>query len=162
MTIEFYTTGVYGSTEDKYFQKLIDNQIDTFLDIRRRRGVRGSKYAFVNSKRLQDRLKELDIKYEHILDLSPTKEIRELQKEADKQAGIQKRERNELGQVFRIAFKNKILNEFNLSDLIKRLEKSGAKKVVLFCVEKVPEACHRSIVTDKINNEFNLPVTHLE
>ena len=26
----------------------------------------------------------------------------------------------------------------------------GANRVVLFCVEEKPEACHRSIVTDKL------------
>ncbi len=46
--MKFYTIGVYGSTGNEFFQKLIDNNIDTFCDIRQRRGVRGAKYAFVN------------------------------------------------------------------------------------------------------------------
>ncbi len=62
----FYTIGVYASTEHEFFQKIIDNEIDTFCDIRQRRGVRGAKYSFANSNRLQQRLIELDIKYTHI------------------------------------------------------------------------------------------------
>ena len=81
--MEFYTIGVYNSTEQEYFEKLIENRIDTFCDIRQRRGVRGAKYAFVNSKRLQAKLNELDIKYGHIIDLAPTSEIRNLQKEKE-------------------------------------------------------------------------------
>ena len=50
---DIYTIGVYGFSESDFFQKLIENNIDTFCDIRRRRAVRGSLYAFVNGKRLQ-------------------------------------------------------------------------------------------------------------
>ena len=59
--MEFFTIGVYNSTETEYFNKLIENNIDTFCDIRQRRGVRGAKYSFVNSNRLQEKLNELDI-----------------------------------------------------------------------------------------------------
>ena len=148
--MEFYTIGVYNSTEQEYFKKLTDNNIDTFCDIRQRRGVRGSQYAFVNSNRLQAKLKSLDIKYEHIIDLAPTTEIRALQKEADCQMGELKKDRNKLGQVFSIAYKDKILSKFEFGYFINKLNKMGAKKIVLFCVEDKPEACHRSIVADKL------------
>ena len=161
MGVKFFTIGVYGSTANSYFQKLKDSTIDTFLDIRLRRGVRGSKYAYVNSKRLQASLSEMNIEYRHILDLAPTKEIRELQYEADKQLGVAKRTRNELGQVFRSAYKERILDHFDLYSLIKYLEEDGAKNVVLFCVEEAPRACHRSIVTDRIEQEFGLKAQHL-
>ena len=78
--MEFFTIGVYNSTEQEYFTKLTENNIDTFCDIRQRRGVRGAKYAFVNSNRLQEKLNELDIKYGHVIDLAPTTDIRDLQK----------------------------------------------------------------------------------
>ena len=105
--MEFFTIGVYNSTEQEYFKKLTENSIDTFCDIRQRRGVRGAKYAFVNSNRLQQKLNELDIKYGHVIDLAPTSEIRELQKEADAQLGELKRDRNKLGKIFTIAYKDK-------------------------------------------------------
>lgn len=157
----FYTIGVYGSTENEFFQKLIDNNIDTFCDIRQRRGVRGAKYAFVNSNRLQQKLNELDIKYGHILELAPTKEIRELQKEADAQKGELKRDRQELGQIFRIEYINKILKNFDFDTFIEKLDEIGASKVALFCVEEKPEACHRSIVTEKLSYQFNYDIVHL-
>ena len=89
--MEFFTIGVYNSTEKEFFDKLVDNRIDTFCDIRQRRGVRGSQYMFVNSIRLQNTLRGLDIKYTHIVDLAPSTDIRELQKEADKQQGEAKK-----------------------------------------------------------------------
>lgn len=158
--MEFFTIGVYNSSEEEFFNKLIDNNIDTFCDIRKRRGVRGAKYAFVNSKRLQSRLKELNIRYEHILELAPTSEIRELQKEADAKNNELKRHRKKLGKIFTIAYKDKILNKFDFNSLIKKLENIGAKRVVFFCVEEHPEACHRSIVTDKLKT-FGYKITHL-
>ena len=51
-----YTIGVYGSSEKEFFQKLADHGIDSFCDIRLRRAVRGSQYAFANSQRLQGKL----------------------------------------------------------------------------------------------------------
>lgn len=158
--MEFYTIGVYKSTEKEYFQKLIDNNIDTFCDIRQRRGIRGSEYAFVNSNRLQYKLNELDIKYGHVVDLAPTTEIRELQKEADNKLGELKRDRNKLGNIFTLAYKDRILSKFDFDSFIDKLEEVDANKVVLFCVEEKPEACHRSIVTDKLE-KFGYKITHL-
>lgn len=148
--MEFFTIGVYNSTEQEYFKKLIDNKIDTFCDIRQRRGVRGSQYAFVNSNRLQQKLNAFDIRYSHIIGLAPTSEIRDLQKEADEQKGESKRDRDKLGQVFTNAYQDRILDKFNFEYFINILNEVGAKRVVLFCVEEKPEACHRSIVTDKL------------
>ncbi|MBS1922711.1 MAG: DUF488 domain-containing protein [Bacteroidetes bacterium] len=160
MKMEFFTIGVYNSTEQEYFKKLTDNNIDTFCDIRQRRGVRGSQYAFVNSNRLQQKLNELDIKYGHVIDLAPTTEIRDLQKEADEQKGELKRDRNKLGQVFTIAYKDRILSKFDFDSFIDKLDEVGANRVVLFCVEENPEACHRSIVTDKLE-KLGYKITHL-
>jgi len=158
--MEFFTIGVYNSTEEEYFKKLKDNNIDTFCDIRQRRGVRGAKYCFVNSNRLQAKLNELDIKYGHVIDLAPTSEIREFQKEADAQQGELKRDRNKLGKVFTISYKDRILKNFDFDSFIEKLDEVGASKVVLFCVEEKPEACHRSIVSDKLE-AMGYKITHL-
>lgn len=158
--MKFYTIGVYNSTEEEFFSKLTQNRIDTFCDIRQRRGVRGAKYSFVNSKRLQSRLNDLGINYAHILELAPTTEIRNLQKEADVQQNQQKRNRSELGKVFKIAYKDKVLKNYNFDHLIDKLQEINADKVVLFCVEEKPEACHRSLVTDKLE-KLGFEITHL-
>lgn len=159
--LEFFTIGVYNSTEQEFFTKLTDNRIDTFCDIRQRRAVRGSKYAFVNSNRLQNKLGELEIKYGHILQLAPPTEIRELQKQADLQKRELKRERQELGQVFSTEYKNRILETFDFDTFIENLKNIGASRIALFCVEERPEACHRSIVSNKLQDKYNYRVTHL-
>lgn len=159
--MEFFTIGVYNSTEEEFFGKISKNSIDTFCDIRQRRGVRGAKYAFVNSNRLQFRLNELDIRYAHILDLAPTTEIRDLQKQIDNEKGELKRERHQMGRVFVIEYKNKVLKSFDFENFLEQLEQSGACRVALFCVEEFPEACHRSIVSDMLKEKYNFKVTHL-
>jgi uncharacterized protein (DUF488 family) len=159
--MEFFTIGVYNSTEKEFFDKLTKNNIDTFCDIRQRRGVRGAKYSFVNSNRLQQKLNELEIKYGYVPELAPTSEIRGLQKEIDLEKGELKRERHELGKVFVIEYKNKILKNFDFETFIEKLDQVGANRVAFFCVEEFPEACHRSTVTDRLTDKYNYKVTHL-
>ncbi len=159
--MEFFTIGVYNSTENEFFEKLTQNNIDTFCDIRQRRGVRGAKYSFVNSNRLQEKLNDLGIKYGYVQDLAPTTEIRELQKEIDAEKGELKSERQELGKVFVIEYKNKILGNFDFEKFFENLDNIGANRIALFCVEEHPEACHRSIVANKIADNFNYKVTNL-
>ena len=158
--MEFFTIGVYNSTEQEYFDKLTRHNIDTFCDIRQRRGVRGAKYAFVNSKRLQNKLNELDINYIYVPELAPTTEIRELQKDADKKQGELKKDRNTLGKIFKVAYKDRIISQFDFQAFIKILEEKEAQRVVFFCVEEKPEACHRSVVTDKLS-KLGYSITHL-
>jgi uncharacterized protein (DUF488 family) len=159
--MEFFTIGVYNSTEKQFFDKLLQNNIDTFCDIRQRRGVRGSKYSFVNSNRLQEKLKELDIKYGHVQGLAPTLEIRETQKNIDAVKGVSKIERQELGQIFVIEYKNKVLNKFDFDIFFENLENVGSKRVVLFCVEETAKACHRSIVATKLKDKYSFNITDL-
>jgi len=159
--MEFFTIGVYNSTENEFFEKLTQNNIDTFCDIRQRRGVRGAKYSFVNSNRLQEKLNDLGIKYGYVQDLAPTKKIRELQKEIDAEKGELKSERQELGKVFVIEYKNKILRNFDFDKFFENLDNIGATRIALFCVEEYPAACHRSIVANKLADNFNYKITHI-
>ena len=159
--MEFFTIGVYNSTEQDFFNKLISNGVDTFCDIRQRRGVRGSKYAFVNSNRLQEKLKSLGVEYLHVLKLAPNHEIRDLQKEADAQNREAKRERQQLGDVFKKQYENNIIKEFDFENFLSTLDVQGANKIALFCVEERPEACHRSIVSNKLKEYYNYKITHL-
>lgn len=160
--MEFFTIGVYNSTENEFFNKLTQNNIDTFCDIRQRRGVRGAKYSFVNSNRLQEKLNDLGIKYGYIQDLAPTTEIRELQKKIDVEKGELKSERQELGKVFITEYENKILGNFDFKKFFENLENIGANRIALFCVEEHPEACHRSIIANKLADNFNYKITHLK
>jgi uncharacterized protein (DUF488 family) len=159
--MEFFSIGVYNCTEKDFFEKLTDNKIDTFCDIRHRRGVRGSKYSFVNSNKLQEKLNRLGINYGHVIDLAPTQEIRDLQKSTDLANKELKSERQKLGETFVINYNNKILNKFNFDTFFENLDQIGSSRIVLFCVEEFPEACHRSIVANVLHNKYHYKITHL-
>jgi uncharacterized protein (DUF488 family) len=161
MAIEFYTIGVYGLDAEHFFDKLTSNKIDTFVDVRRRRAVRGSEYSFVNSNRLQAKLKQLGINYLHVLDLSPTDDIRKLQYAEDEKKGVGIRQRTELSSVFKKKYQAEILDKYELGNLVKQLEALPTKRAVLFCVEKEASACHRSMVADKLHKKFHSDIKHI-
>ena len=131
---------------------------DTFCDIRSRRGVRGSTYAFANSLRLQARLAATWHPLPVLAtDLAPTKAVRDRQAAVDKATKIAKRKRTTLGEAFITAYRTECLASFDPHSLLDDLEED-ARVVALFCVEKDPEACHRSLVADKLAKELKLEV----
>lgn len=136
------TIGAYGKSATTFFDALTRAGVDLFCDIRQRRGVRGSEYAFVNSTRLQARLAELGIAYRHVPDLAPTTEIRERQYAADQEQGVTKRARLELGSTFKDLYTHDVLDRFNADAFRNSL--GGTRRVAFFCVEGAPAACHRS------------------
>ncbi len=157
MKPKIVTIGVYGFDEDSFFDALRQAQVDTFCDIRSRRGVRGSTYAFANSLRLQARLAELGIRYLYRKDLAPTQAVRDKQVAADKAMKTAKRKRIALGEAFITAYCTECLTGFDPDSLLDDLEEN-TQVVALFCVEKAPEACHRSLVADKLAKELKLEV----
>lgn len=160
MKPKIVTIGVYGFDESGFFRSLRDAKVDTFCDIRDRRGVRGATYAFANSQRLQSRLADLGIRYLHRKDLAPPKALRAKQAEADKAAKTARRQRTELGEAFIQGYQNERLMHFQPPSLLDDLE-LDAQVVALFCVERVPTACHRSLVADKLAKELSLEVEHI-
>lgn len=155
------TIGVYGLDEQRFFEALLDAKVDTFCDIRRRRGMRGSVYAFVNSTYLQNRLGGLGIRYLHIKELAPGQDIRGRQQEEDKKLGIAKRTRKELGQAFINAYERECLANFDSEEFIRRVGQD-AKVIGLFCVEREPEACHRSLAARKLASDLDTGVEHIK
>ena len=52
----------------------------------------------------------------------------------------------------------------NLDKAVARVRdaaREGAQVVCLFCVEGIPEACHRSLVAEKLSRDLGLPVEHI-
>lgn len=160
MQPKIVTIGVYGFDKDRFFQVLVDANIDTFCDIRRRRGMRGSEYAFVNSTALQQKLRALGIRYVYVKDLAPGQAVREKQKQEDEKLGVAKRSRKELGQVFVQEYEHQCLSSFDSNKFAEMLSPE-TKVVGLFCVEREPEACHRSLAAKKLAMDLELRVEHI-
>ena len=160
MKPKIVTIGVYGFDEFSFFESLREANVDTFCDIRSRRGLRGATYAFANSRRLQVRLAELGIRYIHRKDLAPTKTVRDRQLEADRATKTDKRNRTVLGEAFVKAYHTECLAMFDLASLIADFQ-ADTQVVALFCVEREPEACHRSLVADRLATVLKLELEHI-
>jgi uncharacterized protein (DUF488 family) len=142
------TIGVYGWALDSFLDALRTADVRLVLDVRQRRGVRGSEYAWANAKRLQAALDEVGIAYEHHKELAPTTELRELQYRADDRTGVGKRSRIELAPDYVERYTEEILGQVDLRPLVDQLPKGGA--AALLCVERDPEACHRSLIAERL------------
>jgi uncharacterized protein (DUF488 family) len=149
------TIGVYGFGIDTFLGALREAEVPLLLDVRQRRGVRGSEYAWANSKRLQAALAEAGIGYEHRPELAPTTELRHLQYAEDARQGVGKRSRSELAPAYVEGYTREILDQADLDAIASLLP------AVLLCVERDPEACHRSLVAARLAEEHGTPVTHL-
>jgi hypothetical protein len=158
--LQIITLGVYGTTETGFFAALRQAGVDTFCDIRARRGVRGADYAFANSQRLQTNLAELGIRYLHFKDLAPSQALRKQQAAADAAARIAKRQRAELSESFVHGYGEEVMRAFDSRKFIERLG-PDARVVALFCVERAAGACHRSLLAARLQRDLGLAVVHL-
>lgn len=154
-----YTIGAYGFDAEHFFGAIEDARIDLFLDIRRRRGIRGPLYTFGNAGRLQEELDARDIAYRHILALAPDEKTRSFQREADEASGQPRRDRAALSEGFVRAYTERAMGPFDWEAFAGELQ--PFRRPVLFCVERTPQACHRGLVAARLATLTGVPVTHL-
>jgi uncharacterized protein (DUF488 family) len=153
------TIGVYGFSAATFLAALRDADVRLLLDVRQRRGVRGSEYAWANSARLQDAMAAAGIAYRHHPELAPTTELRQLQYREDARMGVGKRSRVEIAPEYRERYTREILDAVDLTSIVEELPSSGA--AALMCVERDPEACHRSVIAERLGAEHGVAVSHL-
>jgi uncharacterized protein (DUF488 family) len=153
------TVGVYGFTAAAFLDALREAGVDVLLDVRQRRGVRGSEYAWANSLRLQAALAEAGIDYRHVKDLAPTTELRQLQYREDARVGVGKRSRVELAPEYRDRYLAEVLDGVDLPAIAAGLPADAT--VALLCVERDPEACHRSLIAERLAADQGVPLVHL-
>jgi uncharacterized protein (DUF488 family) len=153
------TIGVYGWDLPSFLEALDKAEVRVLFDVRQRRGVRGREYAWANSARLQASLAAAGIEYQHHLELAPTTELRHLQYAEDARQGVGKRSRVELAPEYARRYTEEILDPVGVAGLAGELPPDGAG--ALFCVERDPEACHRSLVAARLAAEHRVRVSHL-
>jgi uncharacterized protein (DUF488 family) len=152
------TIGVYGFDRDSFLAALAAARIELLLDVRQRRGVRGSEYAWANAQRLQAALAEAAIDYTHVKELAPTTAMREAQYREDDRRGEGKRSRTVLSPEYTRLYTEQILDPAELEPLVNWI---GSSRAALLCVERGPEACHRSLVAARLAADFGFRVEHL-
>ena len=153
------TIGVYGWTLEGFLEALAAADVRVLIDVRQRRGVRGPEYAWASAVRLQRALAQVGVLYRHHIDLAPTTELRHVQYAEDARRGVGKRSRVALAPEYRARYEREILNHADLPALLRELPAQGA--AALLCVERDPEACHRSLIASRLAHCHGMAVTHL-
>lgn len=154
------TIGVYEFDAASFIRALDGAGVTQVVDIRQRRGVRGSEYAWANARRLQALLGDAHIGYEYHPELAPDTELRHLQYRDDDRQGVGKRSRVHLAPEYIRAYTEEILDLASLEPLVDRLPVHGIG--ALLCVEATAQACHRSLVAQRLAERFGFEVIHLE
>ena len=158
-TTRMVTIGVYGFDRESFLRALREADVRLLLDVRQRRNVRGSEYAWANARRLQDALAEAGIGYEHHIELAPTTELRRILQAEDARRGVGIRSRREIAPEFARRYTAEILDQADLGPIVAALPPDGT--AALFCVETNPEACHRSLIARRLEAEHGIQVAHL-
>jgi uncharacterized protein (DUF488 family) len=153
------TIGVYDWDLSSFLDALAGADVRLLIDVRQRRGVRGPQYAWANAARLQTALAEAGIAYRHHKELAPTTELRHVQYAEDARRGEGKRSRTVLAPEYTTRYTHEILDPVPLEPVVAELPSDGAG--ALFCVERDPEACHRSIIAERLAAEHGVDVRHL-
>ena len=156
---ELATIGVYGFDGESFLAALRDGGVRLLLDVRQRRGVRGPEYAWANSRRLQAGLGEAGIAYRHHRELAPTTEMRQLQYREDDRLGVGKRSRSELAAEYVRRYRAEILDQVDLEPVAEAIREEGP--ATLLCVERDPEACHRSLIAARLAERHGFTIRHL-
>jgi uncharacterized protein (DUF488 family) len=157
--LRMVTVGVYGFDLGSFLRQLREADVRVLMDVRQRRGVRGPEYAWANSLRLQTALADAGIAYEHHPELAPTTELRRLQYAEDDRRGVGKRSRLELAAEYARRYSTEILDRASLAPVVSALSSIGT--AALLCVERDPEACHRSLIAQRLAEQHGVTVEHL-
>ncbi|MEN3310942.1 MAG: hypothetical protein V7645_271 [Actinomycetota bacterium] len=153
------TIGIYAWTLESFLAALRAADVQVVLDVRQRRGVRGTEYAWANSLRVQAALENAGIEYQHHKELAPTTDLRQAQYADDARQGIGKRSRAELAPEYRRRYLEEILDAVDLAKLVRELPTEGVG--ALMCVERDAEACHRSLIAERLAAEYGVSVINL-
>ncbi len=154
------TIGVYEFDGASFVAALDAADVTQVIDIRQRRGVRGAQYAWANAQRLQARLGDAGIGYVYHPELAPDTELRHLQYREDDRQGVGKRSRQTLAPDYVREYTEEILDLVPLEPLVRGLPVHGIG--ALLCVEATAEACHRSLVAQRLHERFGFEVLDIE
>jgi hypothetical protein len=86
--------------------------------------------------------------------------LRQLQYREDAVQGVGKRSRVRLAPEYAQRYVHEILNGANLDSVVASLPKRGSG--ALLCVERDPEACHRSLIAERLASEHGVSIAHLQ
>jgi uncharacterized protein (DUF488 family) len=136
------TIGVYQFDAESFMAALRDADVRLLIDVRQRRGVRGSEYSWANANRVEAALEAAGVAYQHAKELAPTTELRHLQYAEDTRQGVGRRSRVELAPAYIERYTREILDLVDLEPLVASLP-------------------HRSLIAERLAAEHGLDTVHL-
>lgn len=144
--MKVYSIGFTEKSAEKFFNLIKSQPIKTLIDVRLNNVSQLA--GFAKKKDLQYFLRELcNVDYVHTLDLAPTKEILDPYKKG-----------NVSWETYEDNFMN-LMAKRNVERIDKELISDGC----LLCSEHKPHHCHRRLVLEYLNNQWNtnFEVKHL-
>ncbi len=153
------TIGVYCFTAETFLETLREAEVTLLVDVRQRRGVRGTQFTWANARRLQALLAAARIGYSHHWELAPSTELRHLQYREDDRMRVGKRSREVLAPEYASRYVAEILDHAPFEPLLAELPRTGV--AALFCVECAAAACHRTLIAQRLAERYGFAVTHL-
>lgn len=144
--MKVYSIGFTEKSAEKFFNLIKSQPIKTLIDVRLNNVSQLA--GFAKKKDLQYFLRELcNVDYMHTLDLAPTKEILDPYKKG-----------NVSWETYEDNFMN-LMAKRNVERIDKELISDGC----LLCSEHKPHHCHRRLVLEYLNNQWNtnFEVKHL-
>lgn len=141
----FATIGYEGAKQEDLISTLVDTGIEVLIDVRDRAQ---SRKAGFSKTALRQAVNEAGLDYIHLRELGDPKEGREAAR-----AGQYEK--------FRRIYEEVLTGEAAQGALDEVLLIASSKNVCLMCYERVPEHCHRKIISDRIEDTLDAKVIHL-
>jgi hypothetical protein len=80
--------------------------------------------------------------------------LRKQQYDIDKELKTSQRQRQNLSDNFIKNYNSEVLDKYDFNGLLEKFKSIGAQRIALFCVEKFPSACHRSLVAEHLQKRY--------
>jgi uncharacterized protein (DUF488 family) len=138
---KLFTIGYQGLTQDQFVDLVLNKGIKKIIDLR---AVPLSRKKGFSKNKLEFKLNEIGLEYEHIESLGTPKAIREDFKT--------KGDFNVFTKLYLDAISNENITLNNLSSKVIN------SVCCLLCFEKTPSECHRSIVANEIVKRSKTPI----
>ncbi|MGB3692108.1 MAG: DUF488 domain-containing protein [Spirulinaceae cyanobacterium] len=145
-TINLYTIGFTKKTAQQFFETLVNNGVKRVIDIRLNNVSQLA--GFAKRTDLEYFLQTIsEIKYDHILDLAPTKNI--LNDYKKKQVNWK-------------TYEQKFLHLISDRQIEKKVSREHLESSCLLCSEAKPHHCHRRLVAEYLSDKLgNINILHL-
>ena len=154
------TIGVYGFDLPSFLTALEGAGMRRVLDVRQRRGCAAREYAWANSRRLQAALADAGIGYRHHPELAADhRAARAAVRGRTPGAAWASARAPSWRRLTSSATPGRSWTAWDLEPIAARMKSEGP--AALLCVERDPEACHRSLIAARLATEHGLEVTDL-